>query len=408
MTVLQIHNYYQQRGGEDVVVEQERALLERNGHEVIQFLEHNDVLNQRNSLLSATEAIWSPGVVRKIKALLETRRFDIAHVHNTFLRISPAIYYGLKRNGIPIVQTLHNYRLLCPTATFYRDGRVCEDCLGKLIPWPGMMHGCWRGKSRTTAVAAMLTVHRLLKTWHEDVDIYISLTEFARKKFIEGGLPAERIFVKPNFVMTDPLFLAGKDRRSAYDGSGIRPYALFVGRLSPEKGVRTLLPAWRSLKGIPLKVVGDGPLLSEVKAFIEREGLGNVEVLGRLSREDVLAVMRKSQVLVFPSEWYEGFPVTIAEANACAVPVVASRLGAMGEIVDDGRTGLLFEAGNHEDLAAKVEWAWTHPTEMEQMGRNARREYELKYTPERNYEMLMDIYRRAIENHRRRSQDRRA
>lgn len=407
MRILLIHNRYQQPGGEDVVFEAERSLLEQMAHVVTTFVEDNAGLNGMSALKVAVDAIWSREACTKIRRLFEKSKPDVVHFHNTFLRISPAAYDICKQARIPVVQTLHNFRLLCPAATFFRNQSVCEDCLGRIIPWPGILHGCWRGKSRTAAVAAMLTVHRLLKTWHEDVDIYISLTEFARKKFIEGGLPAERIFVKPNFVMTDPL-VVGNDRKSTYDGSGTTPYALFVGRLSPEKGVRTFLLAWRSLKGIPLKVVGDGPLLNEVKASIKKEGLENVEVLGRLSREGVFSVMRKSQALVFPSEWYEGFPVTIAEANACAVPVIASRLGAMEEIVDDGRTGLLFEPGSHEDLAAKIRWAWDHPIEMAQMGRNARREYELKYTPERNYEMLMDIYQRAIENHRRRSQDERA
>ncbi|RMD58704.1 glycosyltransferase family 1 protein, partial [Candidatus Parcubacteria bacterium] len=223
-------------------------------------------------------------------------------------------------------------------------------------------------------------------TWTEQVDCYIALTEFARRKFIEGGLPAEKVAVKPNFVYPDP----GEGR---HEGD----YALFVGRLSPEKGVRTILQAWRLLEGVPLKVVGDGPLRAGIEAFVRREGLEQVEVLGRRPREEVFRLMREARVLVFPSECYENFPMAVAEAFACGLPVIASRLGAMAEIVEDRRTGLLFEPGVPEDLAVKVEWAWNHPKEMAEMGREARREYQEKYTAEQNYEMLMQIYRSILE-----------
>ena len=386
MRILLIHNYYTQPGGEDVVFEAERALLERYGHEVITFVEDNAQVNKVNPFKAAVDTIWSREAQRNIRKLIEQSRPDVVHFHNTFLRISPAAYYVVKEMGLPVVQTLHNYRLICPGALLMRDGHLCEDCLDKVIPWPGIVYSCWRNSRMGTAVVtAMLTVHRLLKTWIKQVDVYIALTEFARRKFIEGGLPAEKISVKPNFIYPDP----GKGEHGGN-------FALFVGRLSAEKGVKTLLSAWRLLKGIPLKVVGDGPLMAEIRECVEREGLA-VEVLGRRSREEVFAFMRSASFLLFPSEWYEGFPMTIAEAFACGLPVVASQLGVMAEIVEDGRTGLLFEPGNPEDLAEKVEWAWTHPKEVKRMGEEARREYEEKYTAERNYRMLMEIYQLAME-----------
>lgn len=241
-------------------------------------------------------------------------------------------------------------------------------------------------------VAAMLTTHRALGTWARGVDVYIALTEFARRKFMEGGLPAEKIVVKPNFVHPDPG-----------PGEGKGGYALFVGRLSPEKGVRTLLRAWERLKGIPLKIVGDGPLQAEMEDLVRGGGLEGVEMLGRRPREEVLGLMREAGVLVFPSECYENFPMTVAEAFACGLPVVASRLGAMAGIVEDGRTGLLFAPGDAEDLAAKVAWLFSHPEELARMRREARAEYEAKYTAERNYQLLMEIYGQALEaGHRRR------
>ncbi|HIQ01001.1 MAG TPA: glycosyltransferase family 1 protein, partial [Anaerolineales bacterium] len=382
MHILLIHNHYTQPGGEDAVFRAEADLLRSRGHEVVEFVENNRRLQGINPWKTAMGAVWSREAYRRIKRLIREARPDVAHFHNTFLRISPAAYYACKEEGVPVVQTLHNYRLICPGALLMRDGQVCEACLGKPVPWPGVVHGCWRGsRAQTAVVAGMLTVHRLMRTWTEQVDLYIALTEFARRKFIEGGLPAEKIVVKPNFVMSDELrVMRDKIPITHHSSPFTRHFALFVGRLSPEKGIRTLLRAWQTLKDMPLKLVGDGPLMEEVQAQIAREGWTHVEVLGRKPREEVFRLMQEARALVFPSEWYEGFPMTIAEAFACGLPVIASRLGAMAEIVEDGRTGLLFEPGNPENLAEKVAWAWTHPKEMEEMGREARREYEAKYT----------------------------
>ncbi len=385
MKIVLLHNNYQQPGGEDAVFEAEKVLLDRMGHEIIPFVEDNARLNGMSALKAARNTIWSREAQGKLRQLIRETRPDVAHFHNTFLMISPAAYYACKEARVPVVQTLHNYRLICPGALLMREGRVCEDCVGRAIPWSGVVHGCWRSsRAGTAVVAAMLAVHRLMKTWSKQVDLYIALTEFARRKFIEGGLPAEKIVVKPNFVAPDPG-----------EGQHAGGYALFVGRLSPEKGVVTLLRAWKRLKGVPLKVVGDGPLREEVQGLGRREGLTEVEVLGQKPREEVLGLMHEAKVLVFPSRCYEGFPMTIAEAFACGLPVIASRLGAMAEIVEDQRTGLLFRPGDPENLAEKVEWAWGHPKELAEMGREARREYEQKYTAEKNYEILMEIYERA-------------
>ena len=289
-----------------------------------------------------------------------------------------------------MVQTLHNYRLFCPAATFFRDGHVCEECVQHTL-WRSVRYACYRNSRPATAtVALMLAVHRRRRTWTRQVDCYIALTEFSRRKFIEAGLPAEKVVVKPNFVHPDPR---------ARNGRG--EYALFVGRLSPEKGLHTLLDAWQRLRDrVPLRIVGDGPLRPELEADASRRGLSGVSFDGRLPHDQTLEAMKGARFLVFPSEWYEPFGLTIAEAFACGVPVVASRLGAIEEIVEDGRTGLHFTPGDPDVLAAKVEWAWTHPERMEEMGRAARAEYEAKYTAERNYQMLMDIYQRAIAAHR--------
>ena len=258
--------------------------------------------------------------------------------------------------------------------------------MGKTIPWPGVVHACYRGSRAASAVvAAMLVVHRLLGTWTQKVDMYIALTEFARQKFIEGGLPADKVAVKPNFVHPDPGL-----------GEGRGGFALFVGRLSQEKGFDTLLAAWERLQGrVPLKIVGDGPLASEVAAAVGR--LEGVEWLGRKPREEVLDLMKRSSFLILPSKVYENFPMIIAEGFATGSPIVASNLGAMASLIEHGRTGLHFHPGDPGDLAAQVEWLLSHPEALARMRKEARAEYEAKYTAERNYQMLIEIYERAIE-----------
>jgi glycosyltransferase involved in cell wall biosynthesis len=227
----------------------------------------------------------------------------------------------------------------------------------------------------------MLTVHSFLGTWTKRVSLYIALTEFMRRKFIQGGLPEGRITVKPNFVAPDP---------GMGDHSG--GYALFVGRLSSEKGIQTLVEGWQRLsRTVPLKVAGTGSLCTLVNSSAP-----GIEWLGQRSRSEILSLMRQAQFLVFPAEWYEGFPLTIAEAFAAGLPVLASRLGSMAELVEDGSTGLLFTPGNPVDLAAKVEWAVAHPTELAKMGRRAREEFETKYSAERNYQLLYGIYQQML------------
>jgi glycosyltransferase involved in cell wall biosynthesis len=337
-----------------------------------------------NPVALAGSTVWNRSSYRELRSLIRRERPQVAHFHNTLPLISPAGYYAAKAEGVPVVQTLHNYRLLCPNALFFRDGRVCEDCQGKSVPWPGVLHACYRGSRPASAtVAAMLTTHRGLRTWTEQVDVYVVTTEFARDKFIQGGLPEEKLIVKPNFLHPAP---------SLAEVPG--DYALFVGRLSPEKGVGTLLAAWeRPGDLMPLRIVGDGPLAGEVGHAAKN--LDGVEWLGKQPRERVLALMRGASLLIFPSTCYENFPVTIVEAYAVGLPVIASNLGGMSSLIDDGRTGLHFRPDDPEDLALKVRWASAHPAELAGMREEARGEFEAKYTAERNYGALMEIYETA-------------
>jgi glycosyltransferase involved in cell wall biosynthesis len=391
MRILVVHNGYQKHGGEDVVVEAEERLLRAHGHSVVRYRRHNEELRGRGPLdilTAGMQTVWSKASAREVAALLAKEKPGVVHFHNIFPLISPAAYYACEEAGVPVVQTLHNYRLLCPGAYFLRDGRVCEECLGRSVPWPGVVHGCYReSRAATAAVATMIAVHRGMNTWREKVGVYIALSEFARKKFIEGGLPGERIVVKPNFVDPDPGLKCGAGE-----------YALYVGRLSVEKGLRVLLGAWGQLRGrIPLRIAGDGPLKEEIAAEIKTRGLSGVDLLGRLAPSEIVALMQGARFLVLPSVCYENFPLAVAEAFACGLPVIASRLGSMAEIVADGDTGLHVTPGDSAELAAKVDWAWRNPGKLQELGKAGRQEYVSKYGPEQNYKRLIGIFERAIE-----------
>lgn len=384
MRILSVHNKYQIRGGEDESRESEERLLREMGHQVEVYEESNDNLAAIGAARVALKTVWSSEAYQIVRQRLKTTKHDIIHVQNFFPLISPSVYYAARAEGVPVVQTLRNYRLLCPNALFFRDGQVCEDCLGKFVPYPGVLHGCYReSRAASGGVTAMITAHRAINTWNEMVDVYIALTEFARQKFIQGGLPAEKIIVKPNFVNPDPGV-----------GTGQGDYALYVGRLSVEKGLDTLLEAWEQLDHpMPLKIVGDGPLADRVIEAAKR--MPQVEWLGRRPMPEVHALMGEAMFLIFPSKWYETFGRVAVEAFAKGTPVIAANIGAIAELVDSGRIGLLFQPGDSEDLAAKVEWALANPAKLAQMRLAARAEFEAKYTAEKNYKQLIEIYQQT-------------
>jgi glycosyltransferase involved in cell wall biosynthesis len=397
LKILTVHNRYQFSGGEDTVLEAECRLLEERGHELTLLLESNDHIGGKlSSGIAAVSSIYSPSWGRRVRETIRRVRPDVMHVHNFFPLISPAVYYAARAEGVPVVQTLHNYRLICPSGLLFRQDKPCESCLGKGLAWPGVVHGCYRGsRLASAAVATMSAVHRTIGTWDKMVDVYVALTEFAREKFIVGGLPAEKIVIKPNFVDESTGPRAARTCDEAQEGE----YALYVGRISAEKGVGVMLQAWRELQErrgcrIRLEIVGDGPPFDELKR--EYQDLECIEWLGKRAPSEVFRLMTGARALVFPSVWYEGMPLTPIEAFAVGTPVIASNLGAMSTMVEHGRTGLHFEAGNADDLASKVIWAWSHAELWQEMRQAARFEYEARYTAERNYAMLMDIYERAV------------
>jgi glycosyltransferase involved in cell wall biosynthesis len=533
MKIIQIHNYYQQAGGEDAVVAAERAMLEEHGNVVIPFYKSNDdifrgqrsaingqpdssqfsvfrllfsVAGHLSSVVSllrvSAQTIWSRATYREFLKLLRTEKPDVVHCHNTFPLISPSIYWACAKETVPVVQTLHNYRLLCLNAFLFRQsnqslkvkmplserlvqdvqigrneplaslsavvsngeggndfndgfqGAVCELCLKRTLKLPGIRYKCYRDSYAASLVAAAMSfIHKLIGTWSEKVTGYIALTEFQKQKMIEGGLPGQKIWVKPNFLQrleVGSQMSAGGEQQAEGGGqkaggnaltadfsehcedpdtsggsliSDKKPYCLFVGRLSPEKGCDVLIRAWHlfeqklisdlcppavaeAMADRPtsannqkpqLLIVGDGP---------EREALGkltsdlgpltSVHFLGKQPKGSVLHLMRNAQFLVLPSLWYEGFPMTIVEAFSNGLSVVASKIGSMTSVIENRRNGLFFNVGDDSDLSEKLERMLAHPAECAVMGRAARQEYEEKYTAEANYEMLLAIYRQAI------------
>jgi glycosyltransferase involved in cell wall biosynthesis len=381
------HNQYQRPAGEDVVVQAEIELLRSHHHTVELFaVDNQSIQSPIAKVKAAIAATYSYSSKHALWDRIDQFRPDIVHVHNFFPLLSPALYDACHEAQVPVVQTLHNYRLICPNAKLFRQGQICESCVGKTVPLPGVINRCYRDSAiQSLAVAAMITTHNIRQTWQERVDAYITLTPFQKAKMIQAGLPAAKIHVKPNF-----LFDPGK----ANSPKGA-PYALYVGRLWEEKGIITLIDAYIAYDiKIPLKIVGDGILQTELQQRIHRAGLDHrIEFLGWQPKSDVLTLMQQAQFLVFPSVWYETFGLSMIESFACDVPVIASRLGGIAEIVEEGRTGLLFDAGNAKDLAEKINWAIVHPERMATMGRMGRSAYERLYTPETNYQQLMTIYR---------------
>lgn len=390
MKILMVHDYYSIRGGEDSCFERETALLERNNVEVVGYSRRNTddtagSLSWNSKLALGIRTIWSHSDYQALRQLISTEKPDLMHVQNSFPLISPSAYYAARHEDIPVIQTLHNYRLICPSAVFMRENKVCEDCARKTLPWPAVVHACYpHGRAATAVTSSMIAIHRLLKTWRDVVDGYIAQSEFMRAKFIECGLPARKVFLKSGFVYPDP---------GEAPGSG--DYAIFVGRLSPEKGVDVLIKAWEQTRQPwPLKIIGEGPLDASIRALASR--IQGIEVLGRVSGEELHYLRRNARFQIVPSIWYEGAPAVILEAFAIGLPIVASRIGSLATMIDHSRNGLHFETGNAADLAAQVDRMFLRPEELAWMRRNARQDFLNKYTADESFTALMDVYAKVI------------
>lgn len=460
MKIVQVHNYYQQAGGEDVVVAAERALLEANGNVVVPFYKDNEALGAGLWALirASLQTLWNRKTYREFRQLLRQEKPGVVHCHNTFPLISPSIYWACAKEKVPVVQTLHNYRLLCLNAFLFREAKqkgheasgvrrqeknrgecgnsdpkaqcpapsassaasgICELCLTKSFKWPGVKYGCYRdSKAGSLVVALMLFIHKLIGTWTKKVTAYIALTDFQKQKMIQGGLPAEKIWVKPNFLADAE---GGQQEESGGTDVLIKPsaerlmpdasYCLFVGRLSPEKGCDVLLKAWAIFQGRlkaksqkleannqpQLIIVGDGPERESLEPLANSKPLAaTCSFMGKQPKAEVLSLMKGAQFLVLPSVWYEGFPMTIVEAFSKGLSVLASDTGGMSLIIDDGENGLKFDVADSASLADRLEWAFANPDQMREMGEAARLKFGVKYSAEVNYQQLIDICREAM------------
>jgi glycosyltransferase involved in cell wall biosynthesis len=383
MRILLAHNFYQQSGGEDAVFYAEAALLEQHGLAPLRYVLHNNQIEQMTRLSIAGKTIWNRQVHREIAELVRSHNIDVVHFHNTFPLISPAAYSAARKAGAAVVQTLHNYRILCPGALLARDGKDCEKCLTRKLKLPAIMHKCYRGSlSATGVLTASLAYHHWRGTFKRDVDLYITPSQTTRQRFVESGMDPEQIVVKPHFVEPDP---------------GVGPggnYAIYVGRLSPEKGVETLLTAWSKLAGtVPLKIIGDGPLRDVVLEASRNDD--SIEWLGRRPSHEVHDALGQAAFAVVPSTVRETFGRVAIEAFATGTPVIAAHIGALAEVITEG-TGATFQPADADDLAEAVTEIIADPQRLRSMRRTCRNEYLAHYTGEPNYQQLIDIYHRAI------------
>jgi glycosyltransferase involved in cell wall biosynthesis len=380
--VLQLHTRYRQPGGEDAVVRAEAELLRSSGHEVVQYQVQNPP-GPASAMGSLFLSPWNPLQARTVQGLATRVRPDVAHVHNTWYAQSPAVVWALHRSGIPTVMTLHNYRLVCANGQLFRDGAPCEDCVGA-SPWHGVQHGCYRDSVVLSVPAAgTIALHDRLRTWTRVVDRFLVLNEFARERLVRGGLPPDRIEVKPNFV-ADP----GPRTRPAASSETV----LYVGRLSPEKGVELLVEAWRQVSdgALELVVVGDGPL----RERLERRPAPRLRFTGWLPTEEVRSRMLKARALVLPSVWYEGQPVTVLEALAAGLPVLGSDIGGVPELLAPLGQGWLAAPGEVSSWAAALR-ALAHHERVEPASVRARGLYERSFSTATAARALEGVYERA-------------
>ena len=430
LRVLVVHNRYRVRGGEDGVYETECRLLEEAGHRVVRYEKTNrDIPDRGGRLGLALRTIWNPRTYREIRAIIREERPDVVHCHNTFPLVSPSVYWAASREGVPVVQTLHNYRLACLDGYLFREGRVCEACLGR-APWRGVRRRCYRGSCAQSAVAAAtILVHRLLGTYRRKVARYIALTDFAKEKFELAGLPAGKISVKPNAFAPEPA-VSRPASHVASRACDLRPSncdaagggrVVYLGRLSPEKGVDVLLRAWALLTetgadapmarpdqapggpgaaeprpgpALTCEIVGDGPERGALESLAGALGLsGRVRFLGALPREDALRALDGAALLVFPSLWYEQFAIAPLEAMSLGVPVLASDIARAGTIVEEGATGRFFRAGDPAALADALRGLLADPAALRRMGDAARAAFEASdCRPDRNLARLLAVY----------------
>jgi glycosyltransferase involved in cell wall biosynthesis len=396
MKVILAHNYYGGNlpSGEAVVFNLESQMLSQMGNSVIEFTRNSDGIRNKGlmgAICAGCIAPWNPFSKLIAEKLIKSTAADVFHVHNTFPLFSPSVFYAAKNASTATVLTLHNFRTFCPGANAWISGISCFECINKRSVMPSLKNRCFRSRLvDTVPVAIMVGLHRILNTWKNQVDAFIALTQFQKDILVKGGIPSERIFVKPNCFINNSSPLSWDKRE---------PNVLYVGRLVPEKGCHDLLEAWRrwGQKAPMLKIIGSGSEQQKLENFVKNNGLTNkVLLFGQLSYKEVQLVLRRSMLLIIPTIGTENFPMVLSEAYSHGVPVAGSEVGSLPSLIKEGITGTLFRPGDPDDMINKVNEAWSK-RKLSEWGKGARKEYDLNYTLEANYKILMNIYREAID-----------
>lgn len=392
--ILQVHNFYQIPGGEDVVARNEKRLLEEHGHKVYTYYRTNKELGERGilgKLMLPFTAVYSFRTVREVKRLIKEEQIDIVHVHNTLTMVSPSVFYAAFQCNVPVVQTLHNFRMLCPAGSFFRDNVICEECVSGGLKC-AVKHKCYRNSTAQTIVSAMiLKIHRMLGTYRR-VN-FICLTEFNRNKLLESLdsekvpeskkiVDASRVYIKPNFTFAEGL--------APSESQESEEYFLFAGRVEALKGVDIAIKAFEKIPDKQLYIAGTGPMMEEMQEYVQERNLKNIKFLGYLQKEEMSERFYHAKAVIMTSQCYEAFAMTIAEAYSYGVPVIAGRVGNMEGMVKEGITGVKFQYDSAKDLAKKVREFET--LDLKMLKENAREFYQERLRPEDNYQKLIAIY----------------
>lgn len=386
MRVLQIHNYYQIPGGEDTVVMNERKLLEAHGHTVIQYSRNNSEIRKLSKLkkiLLPFTTIFNPKTYCDIKKIIKMEKIDVVHVHNTLNLISPAVYYAAVFCKVPVLQTIHNFRLLCPGATFYRDGIICEDCVTSGLTC-AVKHGCYRGSKAQTLVCVVSTwIHRMTGIYGKLN--YVCLTDFTKEKLLTlKQINADQVYVKPNF--TYDMHIQKK----------ISDYYLFIGRIEEIKGIKILIEAFSQMPEKKLHIAGTGTELEKYRSLMEEKGYTNIRFLGFQESGALAKLLEGAKAVIVASQWYETFGLIVVEAFSARTPVIVGDIGNVAGLVDHSVNGLKFQYNDSEKLkeaVCKFEYL-----DNAAMGENAYSKFKMYFSPEENYQKLMEMYSVIIHN----------
>jgi glycosyltransferase involved in cell wall biosynthesis len=395
--VLIVHNYYQIPGGEDTVVANEKKLLEENGHEVLLYIRSNSELqhfSRWKKLMLPFSLVFNLRTYREVRKLIQNEKINIVHIHNTLSLISPSVYYAAFSCKIPVVQTIHNFRLLCPGATFYRDGHICEDCVTQSLRC-AVKHRCYRS-SRLQTIACVLNtkIHRAIGTYRRLN--YICLTEFNKEKLIQLNKPGRKKIIEPEQVFVKPNFTFDTQEKVRHTTTRKQQFA-YVGRLEKSKGIEVLLEAWKLMgsEAPELVICGSGTCEKRCREYISTNHLNQVTVRGFIPNEEVQKVISESMALILPTQWYEGFPMIIVEAYSTGTPVIGSGMGNVERLIEEGISGWKFQYDSAEALReAIVRFRDSYTSEW---GENGYKKFESEYSSEKNYSILKNIYDTIID-----------